>query len=749
MSSAISISRWHLPPRRQRHDSRNDARRLESEERRTRSRRSPASRGASSSTTSRARAIAKNGTRNTSSPESARASSRFSFAFCRKSARSRRSPSIRRPPQTAALFETSFDRTLDEYRHLLADETAHRLVLEDRDFDTGKPTRPGEYRLADDTYAKLARKLAEKDPAAIDPALLKNVLDFYRDLATSLRHQEDPEKTGSKPLAALDKLRTQLRRADRISPLCHTGNSAPNLPRMFAYSQNDYYCEQVPLADLAHHDRNSGLRLFQPGHSARTTRAYTQAFGALPHTVCYAVKANSSLAILALLAKAGAGFDIVSGGELYRVLQAGGDPSKVVFSGVGKTAAEVEYALESGIHSFNCESEAELALIDAKAARLGKKAGFSIRVNPDVDAVTHPYISTGLSQHKFGIAIAGAAAVYERSRQFRNLVAEGVSCHIGSQILDPSPILEAVDKVLALANRLRAQGHPIRHLDLGGGLGVAYHAGEKSPEIGAFVEMLSSRMRGQRSHRHDRTRTQHRRPGRRAAHPRALPQAQWRQGIPDRGCRDERSASARRSIARITRSCRCARAPLPPVTMDVVGPVCETGDFLARDREHGQCHARRFPGDLHRRSLRLRAEFELQLAPARAGGAGGRRHLAHHPAAGDLRTTWSAAKRCRRMSNPFGTDEMAAGYATSRPPVHPRVIEQAFDNWGAPNPFERALDVGCGAGVSTRALDGFANSCVGLEPAEAMLRWAATSRRPRSLSWGPPRPFRCVIALWT
>ena len=164
------------------------------------------------------------------------------------------------------------------------------------------------------------------------------------------------------------------------------------------------------------------------------------------------MKANSSLAILALLAKAGAGFDIVSGGELYRVLEAGGDPSKVVFSGVGKTAAEVEYALESGIHSFNCESEAELALIDAMAARLGKKAGFSIRVNPDVDAVTHPYISTGLSQHKFGIAIADAAAVYERSRQFRNLVAEGVSCHIGSQILDPSPILEAVDKVLALAN---------------------------------------------------------------------------------------------------------------------------------------------------------------------------------------------------------------------------------------------------------------------------------------------------------
>src|SRR5207244_4254596 len=158
------------------------------------------------------------------------------------------------------------------------------------------------------------------------------------------------------------------------------------------------------------------------------------------------------------------------------------------------TAAEVEFALSKGIHSFNCESEAELALIDAMAARLNVKAGFSIRVNPDVDAVTHPYISTGLSQHKFGIAIAEAAQVYEQSRRFPHLAAEGVSCHIGSQILDPSPILEAVNKVLALAATLRAQGHPIRHLDLGGGLGVAYHEGEEAPEIRQFVQCLRMRV---------------------------------------------------------------------------------------------------------------------------------------------------------------------------------------------------------------------------------------------------------------
>src|SRR6516162_3726655 len=211
---------------------------------------------------------------------------------------------------------------------------------------------------------------------------------------------------------------------------------------MFSYSDSDLYCENVALADLA-------TRVGTPAfvYSAQSIlenyRAYDEAFQDIPHNVCYAVKANSSLAVLALLAKAGAGFDIVSGGELYRVLQAGGDPAKIVFSGVGKTAAEVEYALESGIHSFNCESEAELALIDAIAARLGVKAGFSIRVNPDVDPSTHPYISTGLTEHKFGIAIAEARGVYERASGLGNLTPEGVSCHIGSQILDLRPILEA------------------------------------------------------------------------------------------------------------------------------------------------------------------------------------------------------------------------------------------------------------------------------------------------------------------
>jgi diaminopimelate decarboxylase len=360
---------------------------------------------------------------------------------------------------------------------------------------------------------------------------------------------------------------------------------------LFAYSHNDLYCEQVPLADLA-------ARVGTPAYvySSRTIldnfRAYDEAFGDLPHRVCYAMKANSSLAILSLLAKAGAGFDIVSGGELYRILQAGGDPGKVVFSGVGKTADEVEYALASGIHSFNCESEAELALIDAMAARLGVKAGFSIRVNPDVDASTHPYISTGLSQHKFGIAIGTATEVYNRARQFRNLAANGVSCHIGSQILDTSPLLEALDKALEFAARLRADGHPIEHLDLGGGLGIAYHAGEKAPPIRAFIENVRDRLCASGL-------TVMVEPGRSivGAAGALLARVLYRKRngekefvVVDAAMNDLIRPALYRAHHEII---PIRKNSLPPVTADVVGPVCETGDFLARDREMANV----MPGD--------------------------------------------------------------------------------------------------------------------------------------------------------
>ena len=360
---------------------------------------------------------------------------------------------------------------------------------------------------------------------------------------------------------------------------------------MFTYTDNTLYCESVALADIA---RKTGTPCYV--YSTRSIleawRAYDAAFGDLPHTVCYAVKANSSLAVLALLAKAGSGFDIVSGGELYRVLEAGGDPGKVVFSGVGKTAEEVQYALESGIHTFNCESEGELALIDSMAARLGKTARFSLRVNPDVDARTHPYIATGLRDHKFGIDIELAESIYHRSRTLRNLSAEGVSCHIGSQLLDTQPILEAAEKVLALASRLRDRGFPVRHVDLGGGLGVAYQAADNAPEIGGFIRAMHDRIvSGGFAVMIE--------PGRSIVGPAGalLARVLYRKQSPkkefvvvDAAMNDLIRPSLYQAHHEIL---PLRKSSLPPVTVDVVGPICETGDFLARNRKL----ANALPGD--------------------------------------------------------------------------------------------------------------------------------------------------------
>lgn len=360
---------------------------------------------------------------------------------------------------------------------------------------------------------------------------------------------------------------------------------------MFHYSGPDLYCEDVPLADIA-------ARVGTPAYvySSRMIlenySAYNDGFAGVPHSVCYAVKANSSLAILALLAKVGAGFDIVSGGELFRVLEAGGNPATVVFSGVGKTAEEVEYALKNGIHSFNCESESELELIDAMAARCGVRAGFAIRVNPDVDASTHPYISTGLSEHKFGIAIGEARSVYDRARRLSNLSAQGVSCHIGSQILDPSPILEAIDKIVAFADSLRSAGFPIRHLDIGGGLGVAYRPGEQAPPIREFIQSLHARLRPSGL-------CVMVEPGRSIVGPAGvlLTRVLYRKKsgpkefiVVDSAMNDLIRPSLYRAHHEII---PLRRRGLPEITADVVGPVCETGDFLARDRRMANV----MPGD--------------------------------------------------------------------------------------------------------------------------------------------------------
>ena len=359
----------------------------------------------------------------------------------------------------------------------------------------------------------------------------------------------------------------------------------------FTYQQDSLCCDGVALADIA---RAEGTPCYVYSKQAILDRfhAYDRAFGAQSHKVCYAVKANSNLSLLRVLSEAGAGFDIVSGGELFRVLKAGADPAKVVFSGVGKTAAEVEYAINCGIHTFNCESEAELALIDSIAARLGAQVRVALRVNPDVDAETHPYISTGLSDHKFGVDMSAVEGVYSRAKGFPRLLLEGVSCHIGSQILDTRPVMEAVDKMVALVDRLRADGVPIRHLDLGGGLGVAYNSEQVAPDIEVFIQKLVAKSGG-------RDLELLIEPGRsivgdaglmltRVLYRKLTPQKEF--VVVDAGMNDLIRPSLYQSHHEII---PLRRNPLGTILADVVGPVCESGDFLARGRQMANV----FPGD--------------------------------------------------------------------------------------------------------------------------------------------------------
>ena len=360
----------------------------------------------------------------------------------------------------------------------------------------------------------------------------------------------------------------------------------------FLYRGRNLFVEDVELETIA---RAAGTPVYVYSATAirERFRRYHDAFGDAPHAVFYAVKANSNLSVLRLLAAEGAGFDIVSGGELFRVLRAGGSPENVVFSGVGKTREEVEYALDSGIHSFNCESEAELVLIDSIAARLGKTARIAMRVNPHVDAQTHPYISTGLRDHKFGIDIDAVEAVYARAARLSNIVAEGVSCHIGSQLLDTSPLHEALDAVLSLVDRLRASGVPIRHLDLGGGVGVPYRPDQVEPDVTAHVQAVCARCAG-----HNLKLMME--PGRSIVGPAGvlLSRVLYRKStdakefvVVDAAMND----LIRPALYQAYHEIVPLRNHMPgTVTADVVGPVCETGDFFARDRQMANV----LPGDL-------------------------------------------------------------------------------------------------------------------------------------------------------
>ncbi len=358
------------------------------------------------------------------------------------------------------------------------------------------------------------------------------------------------------------------------------------------YRDHALHMDGVALAEIAAR-AGTPCYVYSAREIAANYRAYDESFGDVPHSVCYAVKANGNLGILKLLADRGAGFDIVSGGELFRVLKAGGDPAKVVFSGVGKTRAEIDQALDAGIFVFNCESEPEMALIDALAKRRGVKARVAVRVNPDVDAATHAYISTGRLAHKFGIDISDAECVYDRARRLENLRIEGVSCHIGSQLMDPAPVMEAVDRVLALIERLRANGFDIRHADLGGGLAIAYKPGDVAPAITSFVSDLRARVAGRGLH-------VFLEPGRSIVGNAGvlLTRVLYRKKTGDKdfiivdGAMNDliRPAlySAYHEIIPVRESGRAK------MRADVVGPVCETGDFLARDREIAEV----LPGDL-------------------------------------------------------------------------------------------------------------------------------------------------------
>ncbi len=349
----------------------------------------------------------------------------------------------------------------------------------------------------------------------------------------------------------------------------------------FAYAGGELHAEQVPLGTLA---ERFGTPCYVYSRAAieAAYREFAAAFAGVPHLVCYAMKANGNLAVLDILARLGSGFDIVSGGELARVRAAGGAPSRTVFSGVGKTADEMAEALDAGILCFNVESAAELARLAAVAARVGRRAPVSVRVNPDVDAGTHPYISTGLKENKFGVPIERAAALFREAAAQPALEVVGIDMHIGSQITELGPYRDAAAKVLALVDRLEEDGIHLGHVDFGGGLGVRYRD-ERPVALADYAAMLRELMRG-------RPQTLLLEPGRRL--------------VADAGVLLTRVLYLKPGDARSFAIVDAAMNDLLRPALygawhdvdavrpregaqrrwDVVGPVCESADFLAQDR---------------------------------------------------------------------------------------------------------------------------------------------------------------------
>lgn len=352
----------------------------------------------------------------------------------------------------------------------------------------------------------------------------------------------------------------------------------------FHFKDQQLFAENVATADIAE-QYGTPTYVYSRATIERHWHAFDRAAGDHKHLVCYAVKANSNLGVLSVMAKMGSGFDIVSGGELARVIKAGGDPAKVVFSGVGKTPEEIAFALEQNILCFNVESPAELQRINDIAEKVGKQAPISIRINPDVDANTHPYISTGLKANKFGIEREQALDIYKLANQFSHLNIIGMDCHIGSQLTDIEPFVDALDRLLALIDELAQAGITIHHLDVGGGLGVSYKD-ETPPNPDKYVEALMTRMKDRKEL------TLIFEPGR-AIMANAgilLTKVEFlKQGaeknfaIVDAAMNDllrPSLYSAWQNILEVDQSLGREKA-----CYDVVGPICETGDFLGKERE--------------------------------------------------------------------------------------------------------------------------------------------------------------------
>jgi diaminopimelate decarboxylase len=379
-----------------------------------------------------------------------------------------------------------------------------------------------------------------------------------------------------------------------------TGNRRQGCPSAFSYrnarnisgrSSCSLLCDQAPLGDLA---ERFGTPLYVYSASAirERMRSFDRAFKKVPHTVCYSVKANSNLSILRLLAKMGCGFDVVSGGELERVLRASRRAaSKVVFSGVGKTRGEMRAALKAGVLLFNVESESELWALAECAAQAKKKARIAVRVNPDVPAKTHPYISTGLHQHKFGVPIEEARGLYARASEMKSLEIAGISVHIGSQITDVKPFVAAMERVAELMRALRADGHAIRYVDAGGGLGIDY----ENHSLPAFAEYAASYADGLLGPLRDLKVHLLLEPGRCIVGPAGalLTRLLYKKTngtkkflVVDAAMNDLLRPSLYRAYHEIVPICSDKSSHKDECEIvDVVGPICETGDFFAHDRE--------------------------------------------------------------------------------------------------------------------------------------------------------------------